>query len=188
MRTVVWIGAAALFLALAACGKPEEEAGKATEAAKPNEAVAPPQPSAAPAASLETLRRKSGLWEEQTVVRWERGPRGDPPETKSSTSLICVDRQGETGGMGLPPPPATCKDKSVRRLGGGFEFERVCSYGSIKAAGDVDSSYKVEWVFSPSRAEDRGFESESVATWRGVCPPDMKPGDQRTTQPSSPGG
>ncbi|HXA40062.1 MAG TPA: DUF3617 family protein [Phenylobacterium sp.] len=175
-RAILICGAAAL--ALAACSKKTTE----TVTAKTTRTVdiTAAAPAAAPAGPMSLPTRKAGLWE-QTVNT------GQMHQTVSMCLDAAFDRRmkvwgGEAGKNG-------CTEERINpHLGGGWDFHSVCPMGESgtvtsdgSATGDFGSHYTVAVTSttagSPMAQANGAHKVNIEATWKGPCPPDMKPGD-----------
>jgi len=181
LRTACITGLSAAAL-LAGCSKPADKAPDAASAAKPAASAAP--------VSLTAPKRKAGLWEQQMTTRGMQ-----------QTSSLCVDpaSEGEMAVFGQQMAKETkCTQQSFnRRLDGGMEFTSTCPMGESGTitskgvlTGDFNSSYKMEMTSTTTGASVEHMNGEHqmtlVATWKGPCPADMKPGDIRIA--GMPGG
>jgi len=180
LRTGWIIGLSAAAL-LAACDKPSDKPAGA-EAAKPAVAANP--------VSLTAPKRKAGLWEQQMTT-----------QGMQQTASLCVDpaSEGEMAAFGQQmAKEIKCTQQAFnRRLDGALEFQSTCPMGdsgtvSSKGVvtGDFNSSYKMEMTSTTTGARvehmNGARQMTLVATWKGPCPADMKPGDIRIA--GMPGG
>lgn len=182
-RTGWVIGAAALAL-LAGCSKSEEKADVGTMI-KPATATEP--------ATLGAPKRKSGLWEQKVAMA-----------TFENVSQMCVDQASEKEmaafGQQMNQESKCSEQHFSRRLDGSLEFTSVCPAGqgatmSTKGVikGDFNSSYTMTatTVTTGSSMPQANGEHQMTmtATWKGPCPPEMKPGDIRIAgMPGRPAG
>lgn len=176
MRSV--LRAAPLLLALvplAGCNKPAAPA-------KPPAAAA----SASNATVLDLPARKAGLWE-QTMIR-DGAPAMGPIGGKAT---LCLDAAAaaKISVLGREMGRDMCQQRSLTRgLDGSYTFTSTCkapnggvftSKGTV--SGDLSSQYKMhsetDITGAPLDKMNGHHVMEITATWKGPCPPDMKPGD-----------
>ncbi|MET0293873.1 MAG: DUF3617 family protein [Phenylobacterium sp.] len=181
-RTLV-LTASALFLW--SCGKDANKAASAGDSAKP----AAVQPAVAPGGRP---ARKPGLWEHAVSTMGM---------TQSSTLCIdaATDKNVELWGRSAQADSG-CSKNAFTPIAGGYAFESVCPAGpeggtvTTKGAitGDFSSAYKMEATVATAGSAmpqaNQTMNMTMTATWKGPCPPDMKPGDVKVAIAGLPGG
>lgn len=134
--------------------------------------------------------RKPGLWE--TTMQM-------PGRPGTMTAQHCIDAKTDEQAQRKAleqDAGARCVQRNVKRSAGSYEAEYSCqgprgkTEGRMSLKGDFDTRYTMrnDMRFDPPR----GGRSEASMTmegqWKGVCPPDMKPGEMRMNGMPGPGG
>jgi hypothetical protein len=142
---------------------------------------------AAGAQALDLPKRKSGLWELKTLTSNSPAPR---------TMQMCVDEQTDDlmqnfgAGMGKK----MCSKNELRKEGGKYVSESVCTFGTTTAttrsefSGDFTTAYRgvSKSTYNPPMMGMTDATTEIEAKWTGPCKPGQKPGD--IVMPDMPAG
>jgi uncharacterized protein YoaH (UPF0181 family) len=134
--------------------------------------------SAAAAASFETPKRKSGLWEIKISSGQAKG---------SHAMQQCIDEKTDDlmkKGMSENQKPQ-CSKNEMRKEGDKVVAESVCKVQSSTATtravftGQFDSAYKadIKSTYEPPMAGMKESSSMIEAKWLGPCKAGQKPGD-----------
>ncbi len=126
--------------------------------------------------------RQSGLWETTTSAADRAGA--------GINFQQCVDAKTEQDASNQfsRDPKSRCTTSNVRNAGGIYEADYACETaagkvsGHIKRTGDVASRYTLTNTMRRDPPPPSGPAEQTVvinAVYKGVCPPDMKPGESR---------
>jgi len=123
--------------------------------------------------------RKAGAW---TVTIDSNG--------ETATSEHCIDATTDKimQQMGQGMMGANCSKNEVKKTGGGYLIDSVCTFGGSKMVskadfkGDFNSSYEgtITATFEPPFLGQSGSTTKMTAKFMGPCPADKKPGDITT--------
>ena len=138
----------------------------------------------AAAASADTPKRKSGLWEMKMSGGTMPG---------GMTMQQCVDQKSDDISK-MQEAKSNCTKNMVRRDGDKIVGESVCKMEGTTATtrtvftGNLDSAYKAEIrsTYDPPMHGMRESSSTIAAKWLGPCLAGQKPGD--LVMPGMPGG
>ncbi len=129
------------------------------------------------AASLDTPKRKPGLWQ-QTVTTTGLAV---PPQSMS----MCTDEKTDDLIASRAGQAQECQQQSIRREGGAFVVDAVCRSGGTtirthgRFSGDFATRYSGELrsTFEPPMQGMKEMAQKIDARWVGPCKPGQKPGD-----------
>jgi hypothetical protein len=132
-----------------------------------------------PVQAFDFPKRKSGLWEIETLSAARTGA--------APKAQMCIDQKSDNAlnEMGSGMTKKMCSKSNIRRDGNVIVSDSVCKYGESTitthsvVTGRFDSAYKVETrsTYDPPMNGMKEGAAVIQARWTGPCKPDQKPGD-----------